>query len=75
MELEPEYSTGSMWLGDHKFCSAATLAEGLADEDVEKFDNSDLGGVQPWVDVRAIAECLGRTKARVREELVNQKRN
>ena len=73
-DLEPEYSTGSMWLGEHKFCSATVPADGLAAEDVEKFDNNDLGAVQPWIDVRAIADCLGTTKARVREELTNQKR-
>ena len=66
-ELEAEYGTGSTWLSDFKFSSASVTANDTDPSHLVEFDPLMPGGICPWIDVKAIAECLQVGQQRVRD--------
>ena len=72
--LEAEYSTGSTWVDSYKLSSASVPPGGLDPGDIQEFDAPTSGATRPWINVAAMAECLGVTQDQVRREVSQQVR-
>ena len=66
-ELEAEYGSGSTWLSDFKFSSGSTMAEGDDKTHLMELDPLVPGGIHPWIDVGAMAECFRVKEQKIRE--------
>ena len=73
-ELETEYGSGSTWLGDYKFSSASVTPDGIARTSLMEFDPLVPGGVCPWIDVGAMAECFQTEVNKVRDAVKGELR-
>ena len=74
-ELECEYGTGSTWLSEYKFSSAAVHPDGVDKAGLMEFEPQVHGMVAPWIDVQAMARCLQVDAAAVRKAVDEQKRH